>query len=321
MELPQQIQIGKATDKTPKTDILGKSKKISLKKASGSQLMSAGQAEAISTFEAAMSMYSTDSSGKKKIESVIKTIQDDMGRMSTKGTIGSLETLRDSGNKLSREDESKIKEMEGLQLNAKQITSKMDNLFSDELFKSYFCWEAATGEVKFKPSPDAIANVVVKFQETGSIKDFLILDSPKNAGKTLAKGNNFFVSFKTGAANSRPYLALRSKNVKSIKKDMNEQVTLKQILTEELEKEGMLNEDFQQLDEFAMWNKIKSKIKSVSSKVMNSVKRIYDAVMKRINEAFNYIKTLGEKMISGLMNFLGISISRVKVSSGGKFPL
>ena len=311
----------KGTDKTPKTDILGKSKKISLKKASGSQLMSAGQAEAISTFEAAMSMYSTDSSGKKKIESVINTIQDDMGKMSTKGTIGSLETLRDSGNKLSREDESKIKEMEGLQLNAKQITSKMDNLFSDELFKSYFCWEAATGEVKFKPSPDAIANVVVKFQETGSIKDFLILDSPKNAGKTLAKGNNFFVSFKTGSANSRPYLALRSKNVKSIKKDINEQVTLKQIIREELEKEGILNESFEQLDEFAMWNKIKSKVKSVSSKVKNAVKRIYVAVMKRINEAFNYIKTLGEKMISGLMNFLGISVSSVRVSGGGKFPL
>jgi len=311
----------KGTDKTPKTDILGGTKKISLKKASGSQLMSAGQAEAISTFEAAISMYSIDSKGKKKVESVISTIQGDMGRMSTKGTIGSVEKLRDSGNKLSRGDEAKIKEMEGLQLNAKTITSKMDNLFSDELFKSYFCWEAATGTVKFKPSPDAIANVVVKFNETGTIKDYLNLDSPTVAGKTLAKGNNFFVSFKTADANSRPYLALRSKNVRAIKKNINEQVTLKQIINEELEKEGMLYESFQQLDEFAMWNKIKSKVKSVSSKVTTAIKRIYEAVLKRINEAFNYIKTLGEKMISGLMNFLGISVSNVKVSGGGKFPL
>ena len=197
----------------------------------------------------------------------------------------------------------------------------MDNLFSDELFKSYFCWEAATGTVKFKPSPDAIANVVVKFNETGTIKDYLNLDSPKVAGKTLAKGNNFFVSFKTGDANSRPYLSLRSKNVRAIKKNINEQVTLKQIINEELEKEGMLYESFQQLDEFAMWNKIKSKVKSISSKVTNAIKRIYEAVLKRINEAFNYIKTLGEKMISGLMNFLGISVSNVKVSGGGKFPL
>ena len=130
-----------------------------------------------------------------------------------------------------------------------------------------------------------------------------------------------FVSFKTGAANSKPYLALRSKNVSQIKKNIKEQVTLKQIIIEELQKEGMLNEDFQQLDEFAMWNKIKAKTKNLTSKVVHRVKRIYDSVMKRISEAFNYIKTLGKKMIQGLMNFLGVSVSRIKVSSGGRFPL
>jgi len=311
----------KGTDRTPKTDIIGGKQKISLKKASGSQLMSAGQNEAISTFEAAMSMYSIDGSGKRKVLSVISTIEEDMGRMSTRGTIGSLEKLRDSGKKLSREDEAKIKEMEGLQLNAKSITDKLDNLFRDETFKSYFCWEAATGTVKFKPSPDAISNVIVKFQETGSIKDFLILDSAKSAGKTLAKGNNFFVSFKTGAANSRPYLSLRSKNVRAIKKDITEQVTFRDIIVEELEKEGMLSESIQQLDEFAMLRNVKSKLKNVSSRVVNAAKRVYDAIMKRISEAFSFIKTLGEKMIKGLLNFLGITVDKVSVSGGGRFPL
>jgi len=312
----------KGSNKTPKTDMIGSGKKISLKKASGGQLMSAGQEEAISTFEAAMSMYSIDKQGKKQVESVIAAIQEDMGKMSTKGTITSIQALRDSGKTLSQEDKARIQEMEGLQLNAKTITSKMDNLFSNEVFKSYFCWESATGSVKFKPSPDAIANVIVKFEETGSIKDFLILDSPKVAGKTLANGNDFFVSFKTGASNSKPYLSLRSKNLKSIKKDINEQVTFRQIIREEFEKEGIISESvFQQLDEFAMWNKIKSKVKGISSNILNAVKRIYDGVMKRISEAFNYIKTLGEKIISGLMNFLGITISKIKISGGGRFPL
>ena len=287
--------------------------------------MSAGQAEAISTFEAAMSMYSIDSKGKKNVESIIDTIQEDMGRMTTRGTIGSVEKIKDSGKKLSPQDMAKVQEMEGLQLNAKEITAKLNNLFSDEVFKSYFCWEAATGTVKFKPSPDAVANVIVKFQETGTIKDYLILDSPQVAGKTLAKGNNFFVSFKTGAANSRPYLALRSKNVKvnSIKKEINEQVSFKEIIKEELQKEKMtLSESvFEQLDEFTLWNKIKSKVKGMSSQVSNAIKRVYEAVMKRISEVFNYIKTLGEKMISGLLNFLGISVSNVKISGGGNFPL
>jgi len=316
----------KGVDKTPKTDILGAKKKISLKKASGSQLMSAGPAEAISTFEAAMSMYSLDAKGKKQVESVISTIENDMGRMSTKGTIGSLEKLRDSGNKLSKEDEAKIKEMEDLQLNADKIESKLDPLFKDEKFKSYFCWEAATGTTKFKPSPNAIANVVVKFQETGSIEDYLTLDSPEKAGKILAKGNNFYVSFKTGDKNSRPYLSLRTRNVKAIKKNINEQVTFKQILTEEIKKENigmqiLKESDLQQLDEFALWNKLKSKVKDVSANIVRSAKKIYQAVMKRISEAFNYIKTLGAKMIQGLMNFFGVSVSRVKISGGGRWPL
>ena len=312
----------RGTNKTPKTDIIGTNKKISLKKASGGQLMSAGTAEAISTFEAAMSMYSMDSKGKKKVESVMTAIELEMGKMSTKGTIGSVENLRDSGKNLSAADKAKIEEMEGLQLNAKSLTTKLEKLFSDEVFKSYFCWEAATGTTKFKPSADAIANVIVKFQETGSIKEYLILDSAANAGKTLAKGNNFFVSFKTGNANSKPYLSLRSKNVKAIKNNINEQVTLKQIIKEEIEKEEILSESFsQQLDEFALWNKIKSKVKGAASNIVSAVKRIYTAVMKRISEAFNYIKTLGEKMISGLLNFLGLSVSKIKVSGGGKFPL
>ena len=83
----------------------------------------------------------------------------------------------------------------------------------------------------------------------------------------------------------------------------------------------MLNESFQQLDEFAMFRKVKSKLKDVSDRVVNAAKRVYDAVMKRISEAFNYIKTLGEKMIQGLMNFLGVIVSSVRVSGGGKFPL
>ena len=59
----------------------------------------------------------------------------------------------------------------------------------------------------------------------------------------------------------------------------------------------------------------------MSSQVSNAIKRVYEAVMKRISEVFNYIKTLGEKMISGLLNFLGISVSNVKISGGGNFPL
>ena len=70
-----------------------------------------------------------------------------------------------------------------------------------------------------------------------------------------------------------------------------------------------------------MFGKIKSKLKDVSAKVVNAAKRVYDAIMRRISEAFNYIKTLGKRMIQGLLNFLGVSIDNIRISGGGKFPL
>ena len=39
-------------------------------------------------------MYSMDAKGKKKVSDVIDSIESDMGRMTTRGTIGSLEDQR-----------------------------------------------------------------------------------------------------------------------------------------------------------------------------------------------------------------------------------
>ncbi len=43
--------------------------------------------------------------------------------------------------------------------------------------------------------------------------------------------------------------------------------------------------------------------------------------MKRVKEAFVAIKRLGERMWNGLLNFLGIEISKVTVRGGGDYPL
>ena len=48
---------------------------------------------------------------------------------------------------------------------------------------------------------------------------------------------------------------------------------------------------------------------------------IYTAIMKRVTQAFNYIKSLGKKLIEGLMNFLGVEVTDVKVSGSGDFAL
>jgi hypothetical protein len=314
----------KGKNKTPKTDLIGGTYKISLKKHGGSQLMSAGNDEAISTFEAAMGRFSISSEGKKAVTSMMKTVQNKMGQMSTKGTIGAIEKLRDSGKKLSAADKAKVDEMEGLHINAEGLNKKLDKLFKDDKFKKYFCWEAASGEYKFKPSPDGISNVVVTFKDTGSLANILTLDSPSGAGKTLAKGNSFYVSFKTGSSGSRPYLALRSKKLSAIKKKLLNQgdniPTFKTIIMEEYQKE-FLTEDIEHLDEFKLFDKLKGKIKNLSKDIVDKAKKILGEVMKRVSEAFDFMARLGEQMLQAFLNFFGMSVNNVKVTGGGKYPL
>ena len=281
----------KGINKTPKTDLLYGKQKISLKKSGGSQLMSAGKDESISTFEAAMSMYSIDKSGKTKVNNVMKEIENRMGKLSTATTISRLEDLRDSGKKLSKADEAAIEEMEGLQLEADFLNKKLDSLFQDQTFKQYFCWEAATGETKFKPSPKGISNKLVVFKETGSISNTLALDSPDNAGKTIASKNSFYVSFKTGGSKSKPYLSLRTKGFKP---NLTEQISFRDIVLDELSKSEygqtlLVESNLQQLDEFQIFNKLVTKIKGVAGTIKNKVKNIYNAIMKRVTQAFNYI--------------------------------
>ena len=315
-----------AKNKTPKTDLYaGNGKyKISLKKHGGSQLMSAGKDEAISTFDAAISTYSMSSHGKKKVYSMITDLETKMGTMTEKGTIGSLEKKIASNKPLSTKDAKSAVELSIANLNADDLTKGMAELFKDIGFKSHFCWEAATGNIKFQPVPDAAANWIVTFRDSGSIANYMQLDSPEKAGKTLASGNDFYVSFKTGGGSSRPYLALRSKKLTS-RDVVKEDVTFRDIILEEFAKDDfgmkLLNEDVGQLDEFALWNKIKKGVKSVSAVVVKSATRIVKAVMQRVKQAFNMIKKLGAKMLKGLLGFFGLNVSDVRVSGGGRYPL
>ncbi|MDB2399686.1 hypothetical protein N9W01_00310 [bacterium] len=312
------------SNKTPKTDILGDSdERISLKKAGGSQLMSGGQEEALATFDAAMKMVGENKP--KILDSFLNTLEDKMGRMSQKGTISALEALRDSGEKLTPEQETAIAEMQQLQLNAQEINKDMSSVFKDIYFKSCFCFEAATGTNKFADK-NAIANELIEFNPgNGKITAHLPMKKIEDA-KPLAQSNSFYVSFKTGGGGSKPYLALRTKKM-SKKQMLGEEVeSFRDIVVEEFSKSdygmSMLNEaNEQQLNEFQIFNKLSKGLKNVSSKIKSQAKKILDAILKRIKQAFDAIKKLGRSMFDGIMHFLGMEVSSVKISSGGQFPL
>ena len=164
------------------------------------------------------------------------------------------------------------------------------------------------------------------FKETGIITDILKLDSPSKAGATLAKGNTFYVSFKSSSG-SPPYLSLRSRKLrKSEMQNSSYQPTFAEIIQEECAKEriGMqvLHESkVEQLDEFQMFNKLVSKAKGVATAIKNQAKRILDAILKRLKDAFNWIKKQGRRLIDAVLNFFGLDIKSIKITGGGKYPI
>ena len=90
----------KGTNATPKTDLLGGSHRISLKKAGGSQLMSAGKDESISTLEAAMATYGVNGQSKKEFNILLKSFEENLIKMSEKGQMSQLRRILNSQKKL-----------------------------------------------------------------------------------------------------------------------------------------------------------------------------------------------------------------------------
>ena len=283
--------------------------------------MSAAPAEAIATFQAALKLVGENQP--QLLKSFLDGLEEKMGKMSEKGTITAWQELKDSGQELTPAQEKAIAEMEQLQLNAKEITKDMETIFKDMYFKSCFCFEAATGTSKFADK-NAIANKIVEFDaSSGKITNHLSIQTINDASVLAAK-NSFFVSFKTGSPNSMPYLALRSKKLS--KSQLTEEVTLKDIITEEFSKYNfgeqiLLEGDRQQLNEFQLFNKLAAGLKNVSTKVKNQVKNILSTIMARVKEAISYIKTLGGKIFNAILNFLGMEVTDVNIKTSGPFPL
>jgi len=307
-----------ARNKTPKTDLIDNGNtNISLKKAGGSQLLSAGKNETIATVQAAMSGFTQSANGKKVVDKILADIEDKMITLQQKGTIGSVNKLAAQDPKsLSKDDLDRIAEVEQGHINADYLTNALGDMFNNSRdMKKFFCWEAATGSVKFKNSPDAIADVIATFKDSGTLVNTLALDSPESAGQTLASGNDFYVSFKTGDRKSKPYLSVRSQKVK-LQHSYTDN-TFRGIIMEEMSREGLLTEELVQLDEFA----ILRSLGKMAGKVKAQVKRVLDAIVGRLKSAFKWIKQQGAKMWSAILKFFDLKIKSVTISSGGKFPL
>ena len=146
-------------NKTPKTDIIINSKKISLKKGS-SQIMSGGSDESLSTFKAALNALPKNFA-QPYLDEVEQGIMNLMP--SYVGTQkGGIDTQKFGGTvyQNTRKKTGKIADVKAGTINKdkilveadalnKRLTKSFQNLFTNPEFKKEFTFEAMTGKVKF----------------------------------------------------------------------------------------------------------------------------------------------------------------------------
>ena len=311
-------------NRTPKTDLMDQSGKmrISLKKAGGSQLMSGLKDETMSTVEAAMKTYSVSNKGKKNFDALLNSIETNMFKMSEKGSISQIRGYA----KLKNPTPAQTKALEELEMGdemSKVLNADLEKYINNDIiFKSHFCWEAATGHGKFGQDTWPTANIIITFKGTGGVEYTQELGSPEVDGRAIAKGNKFYVSFKSSGG-ARAGLAMRTKAIPKSKQLKDDYIpTFADIITEEAHNSGMfLTEDLRQLDEFALLNKLKKGANGISAKVAGVAKKALANIKAKMKKAFSMIKRLGQNMWFGLLNFLGVGVKDVKINGGGRFPL
>ena len=325
---------GGKMNSTPKTDVIGGGVKISLKKVGGSQAMSSKNQEAFATFEAAMLLYGEKYPGEvNKILTSLKNDVLDFGRSGYKGTIGQLKkdlkAAESDPSKFTKSELTKLKsykdDLADSYKNADKLTKLVNDMFQKSpRMKQLFLFEASSGSVKFGDKSTSRADRLVEFDpEKGKITADWDIKTPDSIASIMSKYKIYF-AFKTSG--DSPYISLRGSMLASLGESAEyteDCPTFSSIIKEAFNENEfgrtLLSEEYSQLDEFQLFQKIKSKVSGIKSKVLNSktVKKflqIWDRIKQKMTKAFDWIIKQGKMALSYLLKFFGMKPSRVRVN-------
>ena len=209
---------GKAT---PKTDLYSNNgTNISLKQRGGSQLMSGLHDETKSTFRAATEYM--DGNSPKEVEQLVKSLGNVLRDIEVQGNINSIakaiktkvipkKIIAKAGKKTvtitvdKKKYEQEMQNMVDWKAEMKQTGAVFREFFENNYeFKKWFCYEAATGETKFRPDKFANSNWVVEFDPkagTDNIINQLSLanNTPSPYIDKITKKATIRISPKTGS--------------------------------------------------------------------------------------------------------------------------
>jgi len=314
------------TNGTPKTDMFTSNYNISLKKAGGSQLASGGAGETISTFYAALEYMGEDRGANKDIDKIMTMIENNFTKIKNKDLTAGLAKKISTGKvDIGSIPKSDIKQFETGQKFHKELNKEITKNLSFEknpIFRKWYTFEAMSGYKKFS-NQKSIASICVEFNpDTGVITKNIPVtpDGKSNFGskpkvssevESISQKIKIFAAWKTG--DGSPASVLRALP--------EETDTFRGIILNELRNDKVankviinLNEEIEQLDEFALMRKIFNKVKGLTSKATTWLNNLFVKIMKKVKAALEKIKQMGVKLFEKLFEFFNIAISAVKES-------
>ena len=294
-----------ASNKTPKTDIASFdfSEKISLKKAGGSQLISAEKKESLAIVKAAFAEMGADTSFS---ENLIASIEENMTKLISSETINDINKRIASGSS----DEIVVDYLEkdkGNKKLSRMLESYInENTAANSLFAKYVILEAATGNNKFGSSSSrAAANLLAKFDTQTKyvvVEEIRSIQSPIIV--SYSKKIKPYVAFKKGASGSEAYSAMRF----TIANEGT--LSLKSIITEELSSVSdlLLNEDMLNEGPMDMLRRAGQRIKSMGATIKQKFQSAIKSIIDKVKGALRAIAKRGKKLMDSLLSFLGLEI-------------
>ena len=315
---------------TPKTDLYSTDGiNISLKQRGGSQLMSGLLDETKSTFRAAQEYM--DNNAPAEVEVLVDSLGDVLKNISVQGNINSIAKAiktkvipkkiraKQGKNKVTINIDKKKyeKEMQSIvdwKAQMKETTKVFKDFFEKNYeFKRWFCYEAATGETKFRPDKYANSNWVVEFDpENGTSNNINPLSTsanvPSSYMESISKKASIRISPKTGSGSK-------------VRKDLTG--TTSGSLRIDIKDEFLDFKSYHKNNEDTFYNFMETSLQEFTSNILLTEEtltelKIIGAVKQWFKDVSNKlllkIKELAKRGLKFIMEFFEVVIDKIKTT-------
>lgn len=310
------------TNATPKTDLYSTAgAHISLKQAGASQLMSGFREETISTFNAAVKLMGDDAPA--ETANIVAMIEPVLKNVMVQGSINNLNTAIETGKILKQQKikttsgkditvkinptkyKKEIKEFLAWKAQMQELSPKITAFFeNNQKFKEWFCFEAATGTIKFSDDISK-ANWVTEFDpagETSQVNSLIESNGPSPYIKKLASHTKIRISAKTNSGSKVDATGIGQTG--GVLRAGVEKITKKAAAAMGITLESMINESY---DNFF-------NVLSESNELLTEVdffNKVKEWIVTTFDNLITKIKELAEAGINAVLEFLGWEVDAV----------